>query len=377
MAERDGLQYLHRREDGRHVYRVRPYVGTPRRRVSDTFDMPTDSIKAARKRAIEVVRALDHDANLADKDRPTVKKLFDDWMERGTETKSPRTLSGYRPRVSKIVAKFGTLPATDLTPEMVDAWYHELRKAGVSEAEILEIHRKFSAALQWARKLRRITEAVTEFVETPDHRAPKVSPPPVPLMLTLMKNLPTAEWARFVALLALTGARRGEIAGLRWADLDGFTLWIRNSVIEVAGEPQQVQPYPKSREHRMIELHPAAVAVLEQQRAYVEAATSADVEWVFPDWNSWRYRLPRRPSTINRAWSRYRIKHGARNVRPHDLRHFFATQALAGGALPHDVAKQLGHRDVATTMMIYGHATEAGQRVVVNAVAGSLGYSTD
>ena len=374
MAERDGLQYLHKREDGRHVFRVRPYVGTPRRRVTKTFDMPTTAIKPARERAGGVVKELKRDAGQTDAKRPTIAQLLDDWIERGT-TKSPRTLHEYRRRADRISKKFGTVRADHLTPDMVDGWYHELRQAGTTEAEVLELHRVFSAALQWARKLRRITEAATEFVETPKHRPQKQEPPSVDLMRMLMVNLPDHEWARCVALLVLTGMRRGEVVGLRWGDVEDAHIYVRHSVLEVPGVPRViVQPYPKSGEQRRIDLHSAALHVLDQQRAYVISSAGAQLpEWVFPDWKSWRLRDPRKPGSVSRAWDRYRKKHGGATVRIHDLRHFHATQALAAGARVHDVADQLGHKDVTTTIRIYGHGTDDGRRKVVDGVAGVLG----
>lgn len=374
MSGSDSLQYIGKKVDGRHVFRVRPYVGTPRRRATANFDMPTASLKAARRRARDVVRQLEEDADLVDVRRPTINQLLDDWINRGVGTKSPRTLYGYRQRADKIGARFGTVRAAELTPDMVDAWYHDMQTAGVSNAERLEIHRVLSAVLRWAVKMRRIPEAVTEFVDRPRHTSPSINPPKPEMMRRLMTGLPDAEWARAIALLAFTGMRRGEVCGLRWEDIDGPTIWVRHSVIEVPGGPQQVQPFPKSREHRRVGLHAAAVAVLEQQRAYVVAATRAPVVWVFPDWASWRYRLPRRPSSVNRAWGRYRRKHGADSVRPHDLRHFNATYALAAGAKAHDVAKQLGHKDVATTIRIYGHGTDEGQQLAIDGPAVALGF---
>jgi integrase len=43
----------------------------------------------------------------------------------------------------------------------------------------------------------------------------------------------------------------------------------------------------------------------------------------------------------------------------HDLRHFAATQALAGNIDPPTVAGRLGHADASITMRIYGHVVEA------------------
>lgn len=387
MPEQDGLQYHGRRSDGRHVWRVRPYVGTPRRRVTATFDTPTKSWTAARRKRADVVRRLEADASLVDAARPTVGRLLDDWLARTGTTKSPRTMQGYRARADIIRKRFGTTIARDLDTDTIDAWYHTLRTSGTTEASLLEIHRVFSAALRWAYKMRRISEVPTDFVDKPKHRPPKITPPTPDMMRRLLSGLPDAEWARAVALLAFGGMRRGEVVGLRWEDLTAPELvetdagvematapmaWVRHSVVEITGKPVHVQPYPKSREHRHIELPLAAWAVLEQQRAYLAGARAVS-PWVFPDWDSWRLSKPRRPGSLSISWGRYRKRHdGCERVRLHDLRHFYATAAMASGADMKAIAEQLGHTDVATTIRIYVHSTDAGRRAVVDAVGRAL-----
>ncbi len=379
MSEEAGLQYLHRRADGAHVWRVRPYVGQPRRRVTATFTTETKSWPAARRRRSKVIDQLEADARQADVNRPTIGKLLDDWLDRNASSKAPRTMVGYRARADIIRAKFGKVHANDLTPDMIDGWYHELRTAGTAEASLLEVHRVLNAALRWAFKLRRIADVPTEFVDKPKHRPPRVSPPTAEQMRTLLTKLPDAEWARAVALLALCGLRRGEVVGLRWEDVQPPVMWVRHSITEEKGKPVHVGP-PKSKEAREIELHDLAVTVLDQQRKYVTETLKVDEVlsgWVFPDWDSAGEAAPRRPDSVSRSWDRYRKRNGGAGVRLHDLRHFYATVALEAGTPLHAVAAQLGHTDPATTLRIYGHATDSGRRAAANAVgsaiAGELG----
>lgn len=59
---------------------------------------------------------------------------------------------------------------------------------------------------------------------------------------------------------------------------------------------------------------------------------------------------------------------GLKGFRPHDLRHVFASVALAGGVPLPDVARWLGHRDIQTTYRTYSHflpdSWSAGQSVL-------------
>lgn len=72
----------------------------------------------------------------------------------------------------------------------------------------------------------------------------------------------------FVRLALLTGARRGELLGLRWADVDfdGGALHIQQTAQRIAGQGI-VFRQPKTRlSRRAIALSPDAVAVLRGHR---------------------------------------------------------------------------------------------------------------
>jgi integrase len=89
--------------------------------------------------------------------------------------------------------------------------------------------------------------------------------------------------ATIVALAGLTGARRGELIGLRWSDIDWEKkrLQIIHSVTEVHGV-LYVGP-TKTRVNRSLALDASSIYILQEERAYVDARAEAVREIIGPD----------------------------------------------------------------------------------------------
>ena len=150
-----------------------------------------------------------------------------------------------------------------------------------------------------------------------------------------------------IRLLMLTGCRCAEIQTLRWehVDLDAGELHLPNT----------------KTGRRTIPLAPSAVRLL--------AALPRDEEhpWVIPG-----RRRGMHLNDLRHPWHRIRTRAGLPGVRLHDLRHSFASRALAlGEGLPM-IGKLLGHTQVQTTAR-YAHLAQD----TVKASAALIGDSID
>ena len=139
-----------------------------------------------------------------------------------------------------------------------------------------------------------------------------------------------------IRLLLLTGARKTEIAALRWQEVD---LPHRRLVLP----PERTKAGGKTGERR-IALSAAASAVLGDQ--------PGREGWVFPS-----TRGQGHVSGVQKAWEKVRAAADLPGVRLHDLRHSFASFAVANGASLFLVGKALGHADTRTTER-YAHLTD-------------------
>jgi integrase len=135
-----------------------------------------------------------------------------------------------------------------------------------------------------------------------------------------------------IRLLALTGARRGEILGARWDQVD-----MERSLL--------ILPDSKTG-HKVLLLGVPAMKVLR------DAPRMEDNPHVCPG------AAPGKPIVnIQKVWNRIRSAAGISDVRLHDLRHSFASVSAAEGDSLLVIGRLLGHANAATTER-YAHLTE-------------------
>jgi integrase len=86
--------------------------------------------------------------------------------------------------------------------------------------------------------------------------------------------------------------------------------------------------------------------------------------WAGTRWKETGYTFTTRIGTpierrnLLRDWYRLIAGSGLPNIRFHDLRHSAATLLFAQGVHPRTVMEILGHKDLNTTMRIYGHVVD-------------------
>lgn len=264
-------------------------------------------------------------------------------------------------------------PAHLVTSDEVQAALDEALAGGLAPASIVKRRQLLIGALDHAAAKGWVRYNVARATKAPaarGHRS-KVSADPDRVREVLAGV--EGQIGLFLRLAALSAARRGELCGLRWSDLDGATLTIERSV-KHAG-PLIVEGPTKTHQSRRLVLPPAIVAELEAHRRAARARAGAVGHimradaWVFS--HDEASRTPWRPQYVTLAWSRIRRAHGLDGVRLHDLRHLHASVLLANGVPAAAVAARLGHANVRTTLAVYAHALPAEDAAAAE-IAGRL-----
>jgi len=221
------------------------------------------------------------------------------------------------------------------------------------------LHRALEQAVRWSILSRNVADVV---------EPPRVSRPP---MRTLSpeearKVLAVAEGDELEALwrLALTtGLRQGELAALRWGQVD-----LERGVLQVVGTLQQASDHervvaePKTaRGRRSVQIAGATVESLRAHRARCMAKSVASGHhdaYVF----AWGDGRPYSMSMIWKRWHRLNVKAEVPLVRFHDLRHTAASLLLTRGVHPKVVQEMLGHSTIAMTLDVYSHVAPSLHR---------------
>jgi integrase len=156
-------------------------------------------------------------------------------------------------------------------------------------------------------------------------------------------------WPRLylLALMALTtGARKGELLGLRWQDVD--------TVLRVVHVGRSKNGDPK--------VLPLVPAVVEQ----LEALRGAPGGLVFPS------RLhPAKPMAFEARWHEALKAAHIRAFRFHDLRHSCASYLAQHGATLLEIGDLLGHRQISMVRR-YSHFATRDRSALVDRVMGTL-----
>ncbi len=129
--------------------------------------------------------------------------------------------------------------------------------------------------------------------------------------------------------LALSGLRRGGIAGLRWSDIgfDARTITITRNRVQ-AGAANLVENEPKTLSScRTLPLNEGLIGVLKRasvryaQERLALGAAHADSGYVAMN----EAGEPCTPDTLTRMWHKLAKAAGVREIRPHDARHSCGT----------------------------------------------------
>ena len=163
-------------------------------------------------------------------------------------------------------------------------------------------------------------------------------------------------WRDFFYTEMTTGLRRGELCGLKWEDLDSEagTLKVRRTIHTGKGGALTVGD-PKTHAGTRDILLPYSTAQLLQKRR-----ETALTEWIFP--NPIKPEQPANPGMAYRELKRLLTAAGLPDIRFHDLRHTFATHALASGVDAKTLSGILGHTKASFTLDTYTHVTGDMQR---------------
>lgn len=317
---------------------------------------------------------LSEDANL------TLGQWLDKWLDEymaGTIRES--TLDGYRGMAENCIKPYlGDKKIGSVTTADVQKLYNRLRENGrqnehyekgnaLSDSYVRAVHMMLHQAMERAVRERLIVKNPTDGTTVPKpNYAPKqiLTEEQLEKFLEVVRQDPV--WSDFFYTELTTGLRRGEICGLKWQDFEETTgrLHIRRAVTNRKGGGVKVGETKTEKGSRVIQLPPSTAELLRERKK------KSYSDWIFH--NPTVPEIPLSPSTAYDRLKTLLRYAGLPSIRFHDLRHTFATHALASGVDAKTLSGILGHTNASFTLDTYTHVTTDMQKKASGIVGGFL-----
>lgn len=264
-----------------------------------------------------------------------------------------------------ILPRLGDLPMKDVTPAMISKLLFDFQKDH-SHGSAVKLYNVLNGMFDMALFDDTIPISPMHKVKRPkqkkDERAVAEADKALFAdellhVLECVKNEPL-KWQVYVCLAADTGARRGELCGLQWSDIDfqDSTVSIKRN-LQYSKAKGIYEATPKGGKYRTVDIGEDTAALL--RRYQVEQSGSRLSRWVFTvDGED----APMFPHSPTRYFATFGKRYNIPGFHPHLLRHTSATLSLTNGGDAKSVADRLGHADAATLLRNYAHANDESIR---------------
>lgn len=286
---------------------------------------------------------------------PTVASVCDRFMEEHAEVRcKPSTQYEYERAIRRFIKPaFGPRKIADITRADIAKLHHDHRHIPYQANRTLGVLSKmFNLAEVWGLR----PEGPNPCLHVPKYPERKrerfLSPDELSHLGSVLDRLEmeqqeSAAAITAIRLLILTGCRLREIQTLKWENVDDTYINLPDSKTGA----------------RRIPIGPAVHHILKRTtrlpgNPYIITGT-----------------VPGQHLTdLQRPWRRIRNRAGLTDVRLHDLRHTFASNALLAGQPIEMVGKLLGHTQLQTTMR-YAHLADETVRAAATKVSDAISKS--
>ncbi|HXF71149.1 MAG TPA: site-specific integrase [Actinomycetota bacterium] len=324
-------------------YRVR-YRDPSGRHRSETFRRRKDAEERLHQIEVELRGGTWRDPSAA---RATVAERARAWLG-GLQHLRPSTRAQYAWAVERyIVPGLGDLALGALRPDTVRRFLGDLLGGGAGARTVVVVRQVLHAMLEEAVRDGVIASNPVRYAKAPrvERRELRI---PTPEEVERLVEATEEAWRPLVLLLAYGGLRIGEALGLQRRDLDLLArrVHVRRQAVEVGGRVELAEV--KTPSARRVVALPGFVA--DALARHLDGRPELSEALVFADS---RGGPVRRTNWRRRVWEPAVRRADLEGLRPHDLRHFAATVAVAAGAHPRMLQARLGHSTSRVTMDVY------------------------
>lgn len=315
--------------------------------------------------------------NIRNDQQLTLSEYCKYWIETKEKKLSPKTVDGYKKLMKRIDEALGHIRLSKLKPRHLSEFYDLLREENLTENTISHYHRFLHAVLETAYKVDKLI---------PENPAKAVIDPPTPgrprpnfyddeqtlKLLQVLNNAPI-KYKMFVVLALETGARRGELLGLEWKDIDfqKRVIYIRRSSNYTKEKGTYTSATKTETSIRKISVSKEIISLLKEYKKWQnELRLKKGDKWIDTDrLFTQNNGLPMHPDTPDKWFKKFLQENNLPPITIHGLRHTNASIMIANNIDIITVAGRLGHADKSTPVRIYGHMMNRKEKQAAEIIA--------
>lgn len=257
-------------------------------------------------------------------------------------------------------------------------------KGGLGKKSVKNIKGILSSAMKYAAENDLIKSNVVENSRLPlfdneEFEAVTYSPEQIKTLLDVAKTYNTSI-CLFINLVAVTGARKGEILGLTWdcVDFENNTIYICQNRVGTRKVIYNQLTTPKTKngyrtlfipDHVMDMLHNEKECQNRNKELLKKCYYQGGVNYVIRQQDG----KPYSPNSVNRIINKLMDRANLPHCRIHDIRHAVASMLFEMGVPLPEITTQLGHGQTSTTEKLYVHKKNIGNAKNTNALASMIG----
>ncbi|MCF8564981.1 site-specific integrase [Alicyclobacillus tolerans] len=319
--------------------------------------------QAAYRARCEAIRQLQTNTYI-EPNKQTVEKYLTEWLAaRAVDGTRYNTIKQYRWLVNvHAIPHLGHLELQKLSAQHIREMYTKLltrEPKPLSGTSVKHLHHMLHGAFAEAVNMDLMAKNPTDAIKAPqaNHYEHQVwTKEELERFLEAARN---EQYFIAFFLLGMSGARKAEMCGLQWSDvdLDAQCVYIRQSMVEKKGGIRELEDTKTHRSKRPVELDPFTINELRHHKIR-QAEEKLMMGSDYQDHDLVICRRDGTPApytTIHKQFKRA-IKHaGVPDIRPHDLRHTHATLLFQLKVPTKLVSDRLGHSRTAVTEDTYTH----------------------
>lgn len=283
---------------------------------------------------------------------PTFKEVAQEWLEHKKLNLRASTWSVYEGHTRNHFNEFVDLKINQINTKMIEEFINERQNQGMNISTLRKVLVSLGQIFTLATKRgycikNPVSEADRPRTQGSEKEGDSKIQVLTPTEINDLLNQPKEPKYKTLFLLAIfSGARQGELLGLKWSDID----WV-NSQIHIQRTFNNGAFFSTKTKggNRKIDIGPSSIKALKEWKL---ACPPGDLDLVFP---SNKGNPINHNNMVNRYFRPALKSANLDQIRFHDLRHTYASLLIDQGENIKYIQTQLGHSNPTVTLNVYAH----------------------